>query len=290
MPAKPKFIDAHAHIWVKSDGRPLWIRQKIAALNDDFNFARLQQDSLETSPSGIILIQATATSSETEQLLAEHRRNDLVVGVIGWVDLGADPEDLQRTVQALKSDPLFSGVRAYPNSGFQPGWLFSEPVKSGLKTLAKHNVPVDFLSNFEESPGLVTLLGETGNAPAILDHGGRAHVMTGNPTQWLKSMQLLANETEIYCKISGLIERAGVEWTVESLKPWVAGLLDSFGADRLIFGSNWPIVNLMGSYSLWYETLCQVFQGLGVAENEQAMIFHRNAQKVYVQSRAGNSE
>ena len=116
---------------------------------------------------------------------------------------------------------------------------------------------------------------------AVLNHGGRPFVMTGDTSNWERDIRTLARETNCYCKISGLVERAGVEWDKETLKPWIAILIDAFGPERLLYASNWPIMTLMATPRIWIEALYEIFHDFGLDKPSREQIFSQTSQKIY---------
>lgn len=129
-------------------------------------------------------------------------------------------------------------------------------------------MPVDYLANCTQLGPVADLLADVPEMTAVINHGGRPFVMTGELGQWRRDMRRIASSTSAYIKVSGLVERAGVEWRTDTLRPWVEAMLEDFGCNRLIFASNWPIMTLMSTYGLWWEAINEIVDKAGVSTTE----------------------
>ncbi len=276
-------IDPHIHLWSLEDGREIWIRERIEALSRDFGLADFHAQSTRArlDVEGVHVVQASATVSETEHFLRAGQRNPFIRGVIGWVDLEDDAGRLGETLDRLAGMGRLSGIRAYPRREFDIEWLDLPAVRQGLAVLCERDLPVDALANCTQLARLRSALDGHDALVAVVNHGGRPFVMTGDLTGWREDIAALAERPRTYCKLSGLVERAGVEWTADTLKPWIGALLETFGPDRLIFASNWPVMTLMSTYARWLDTLDGLLHGFGLSEDECARIYRGNAQAVY---------
>ena len=276
-------IDPHIHLWSLSDGRDIWIRERIEALSRDFSLAdfHAQSGRARLAVEGVHVVQASATVEETAHYLEEGRRDPFIRGVVGWVDLEDDPGRLGETLDRLAATGHLSGIRAYPRREFDIGWLALPAVQRGLSLLARRGLPVDALANCTQLAALREALAPLDDLVAVVNHSGRPFVMTGNLTGWREDIAALAARPRTWCKLSGLVERAGVEWTAATLRPWVGALLDTFGPERLIYASNWPVMTLMSTYARWLDTLDALLDEFGLDAGERAAIFRDNAMAVY---------
>lgn len=272
-------VDAHIHTWRINDGKRIWIRDKIAALHRDFSLDDFEAMSSGCNVEAAIVVQAAANSDETDALIDQYQSEDRVAGIIGWLDLAAD--DIEERAARYAQRPKLCGIRAHPPRQFDMSWLMSAPVQRGLRAMADQSIPVDFLVNCTQLADFKRTLEPLEGLTAVLDHGGRPFVMTGDTAAWARDIADLAKNTDCRCKLSGLAERAGVEWTMETLKPWVAVLLETFGPERLVFASNWPIMTLMARPANWLDALTRILDDFGVSEADRAMIFAGNAKAVY---------
>ena len=184
-------------------------------------------------------------------------------------------------ISQLKQWDKFSGVRAHPPRHFDTKWLLSDQVIFGMKALAERKIPIDYLMNTTQLNEFLSVFDKVPDVTAVLNHGGRPFVMTGDTSNWKRDIRTLARETNCYCKISGLVERAGVEWDKETLKPWIAILIDAFGPERLLYASNWPIMTLMATPRIWIEALYEIFHDFGLDKPSREQIFSQTSQKIY---------
>lgn len=274
-------VDAHVHFWELNEGHSIWISNKIFGLQHDFTPNMLKPLCQEAGLDGVIVIQAAAAAKETEYMFRIAKEDDFIKGVIGWIDLEADTETLESEINRLKAIPKFRGIRAHPHREFDASWLVSEQVKNSYSTLARNDVPVDFLFNCTQLEPLCGVMADVPEMTSIVNHGGRPFVMTGQLEPWRSDMRRIANETGAYIKVSGLAERAGVEWQTDTLRPWVEAMLEDFGCSRLIFASNWPVMTLMSTYGHWWESINEIIEDAGVSSADRDLLFGGTAAKVY---------
>ena len=274
-------VDAHVHFWELKEGHNIWISQKIFGLQRDFTPDMLEPLCRKAGLDGVVVVQAAAAANETAYMFRIAEEEDFIKGVIGWIDLEADAETLEREIRRLKTMPKFRGIRAHPHREFDTSWLMSERVRNGYRVLARNGIPVDFLFNCTQLGPLCEVMAEVPEMTAIINHGGRPFVMTGQLEPWRSDMKRIARETGACIKVSGLAERAGVEWQTDTLRPWVEAMLEDFGCNRLVFASNWPVMTLMSTYERWIESLNVIVEDAGVDAAGRALLFGGTAAKVY---------
>lgn len=274
-------IDAHVHFWGVSFPEKVWIRKKIAALQRDFSPDELKSLMRETGVEGVVLVQAAPDQQETEYFLDIASREDFVRGVVGWVDLEEDDDKLEVSLEHYSKHPKFKGVRNHPPREFDPKWLRDSKAKRGYKRLIERSIPCDLMITCRQLKDTRELLLELPELTAVINHGGRPFVMTGEVEPWRSEMRAIARDTNAYCKLSGLLERAGQEWTTESVRPWVEILLETFGPNRLIFASNWPVMTIMATYAGWWSTLSSILDSIGASTRDREALLGGTAAKAY---------
>jgi L-fuconolactonase len=195
------------------------------------------------------------------------------------VDLEAD--DVAAALSCLQARPEFVGIRALPAEIPLPRWLARPAVRRGLRALAETGLCLDLLVRPDQLAESLELLEALPDLRADINHCGRPVIVCREWEPWASTMAAIARRTRAACKLSGLIERGGFTWSVEDLKPYVGHLLACFGADRLMFASNWPILTLTGTYRRWWDGLQAVLEGFGISEADRLAIFRGTAMRFY---------
>lgn len=273
------FLDAHIHLWRRDDGEHFWMREKIAALDRDFTEDDLRALRTRCGVGAAIAVQAMHNIAESERLLAAATSSDQLAGVVAWADL-FDPA-LEDVITRYRRHPCFVGVRPLPPDTFGGDWIDDPRTRTSLRQLQSADVSVDILQRVENLGRLRALLRDFDGLRVVLNHGGRPAVMTGQLEPWATEIRALARETSAVVKCSGLVERAGVEWSKASVEPYVATLLDAFGPSRVMFATNWPVSTISSRYELWVDTLVDILGDLGLTEDERADVMRRTATRHY---------
>lgn len=273
------YLDAHIHLWELDDGEHFWMREKIAGLYRDFTEADLRKLRSKCGVGGAILVQAYHHARETKKWLARAEASDQLVGVVGWADLFG--ERLEKGVRDYQRSPKFVGLRPLPPDTFGGDWLADPRSKTAIARLQGLDVSVDTLQRVENLPRARAFFRQFTGLRLVLNHGGRPAVMTGELEPWRSEIRAFAKETSALTKCSGLVERAGVEWTKESVKPYVATLIEAFGTNRVMFATNWPVMTISSTYELWVNTLVQILDELGLSTAERDDIMWRTAARHY---------
>jgi L-fuconolactonase len=280
MPA----IDAHCHVWRRDDGEALALRDKIPALFRDFTLDELTTLQQRSGVDGAILVQAVDSVAESDRLLALAEREQRVLGVVAWADPVRD--DFEAVIGRYQASKRFVGIRPMPHDTFGGGWLRAPQTRRAFAHLERLGCSVDLLVQEGDLDALCELVGPFGRLPSVLDHAGRPCVMAGERGPWRSRMRRLAQCPGLSVKCSGLTERAGVEWTRETIKPWIADMLEIFGDHRVMFASNWPIVTLACRYDLWLDTVSSVLAEVGLSADSQDRVMRHNAITHYGLDRA----
>ena len=272
-------LDAHIHLWRRADGDDVWVAAKIGGLARDFTEDDWRAHADASGVRGAILVQAAHSMAETERWLLRTAAEPRIVGVVGWADLHA--EGLAADVARLGAQRKLVGIRPLPPGTFGPDWLVDPRTRRGLATLAASGLAVDLLVKW---PGLARARELVAGLPelkVVLNHCGRPDTMTGLQEPWAGDLRAFARATTATIKLSGLIERAGIEWTKESLRPYVETVIDAFGPSRVMFATNWPVLEIGGTYEHWVEVLCAILDDLGLPEADRGAILAGTACRAY---------
>ena len=272
------FVDAHHHVWSLARGDYGWLKPEQEAIYRDFTLADLAPLNEAAGVTTTVLVQAAPTLEETRFLLkVAQDSKGLVKGVVGWVDLadvGAIP-----TLTRLARNPLLKSIRPMLQDLPDPSWILRADVGRALSALPRLGLRLDALVTPAQLPALLHMLDRHPDLAVVIDHGAKPDIANGMWEPWAGSMRAAADNPRVRCKISGLVTEAGTNWTIETLRPYFDHLRDCFGAQRLMWGSDWPVVNLAGSYQRWYATTKALIAGL--PPQERAAIMGGTARKFY---------
>ena len=271
-------VDAHHHVWRLARGDYGWLTPALAPIHRDFSLDDLRPLLRVADIGATVLVQAAPTDAETDFLLATANASaGLVRGVVGWVDC-AGPDAVSR-LAALAHDPLFKSVRPMLQDLPDPEWILRPEVRPALAALPGLRLRFDALVTPAQLPALLAMLDRHPDIAVVIDHGGKPAIGAGAWEPWAALMAALARHPLVHCKLSGLVTEAGPAWRVASLARYVEHLLGCFGASRLLWGSDWPVVNLAGDYGRWVAAPDALLAGLSGSEREA--IRGGNARRFY---------
>ncbi len=274
-------IDAHHHVWDLSVRDQPWTVD-LPGLHRSFDLAELRPSVLAHGVDATVVVQTITVADETPELLALAAREPLVAGVVGWVDLTAP--DVADRLAALRSRPgghRLVGIRHLVQGEPDPRWLCRDDVRRGLAAVAGAGLAYDLLVVPPQLPAAIETVAALPELTFVLDHAGKPAIASGGGlASWRSDIRALAALPNVAVKLSGLITEADhATWTVDQLRPYARTLLDAFGADRVMFGSDWPVCLLAGSYDDVIAA-AEVLTG-GLDAREQAAVFGRTAARWY---------
>jgi L-fuconolactonase len=271
-------VDAHHHVWQLARGDYGWLTPDLAAIHRDFTLDDLSPLLAHAGIEATVLVQAAPTLAETEFLLATAAHgNGCVRGVVGWADLAAP--DAVATLSRLARDPLLKSIRPMLQDLRDPEWILRAEVGRALAALPGFGLRFDALVKPAQMPALLRMLDRHPDLAVVVDHGAKPPIATGEWRPWADLVDAIARHPHVHCKLSGLVTEAQPDWTVESLRPWVDHVLECFGTARLMWGSDWPVVNLAGGYTRWLAATDLLLGALDAAG--RAAIFGGNAARFY---------
>jgi L-fuconolactonase len=260
---RPPRIDAHQHFWRLGRGDYGWLTPALAPIYRDFEPADLEPLLRRTGIDRTVLVQAAPTVAETRFLLELAARTPFVAGVVGWAPL--DAPNAEEVVAELAGDARLRGIRPMLHDIPEVDWMLRSAVSAGLRAIAVRNLTFDALVRPPHLPSLRRLLDRHPDLRVVIDHGAKPDVAAGRTTSWAPwadDMAHLARDTRSWVKLSGLVTEDGASWSVERLRPYVDHVLHHFGPDRVIFGSDWPVVTLRAGYAEWLAAVEALLGGL----------------------------
>ena len=270
-------LDAHQHFWHFDPVRDSWIDEDMQVIRRDFLPDELSPHLSEHGIDGSIAVQASPFLEENDFLLglaAEHR---FILGVVGWIDLcGAEAKEQLRHYHQQKR---FVGVRHIVQAE-GPGFMDRPDFRAGLSLLANLGLTYDLLIHHHQLAEAIRLVAAFPDQPFVLDHLAKP-VIAGQPDrEWVDQLHSLARHENVSCKLSGMVTETAVpDWTPQLLKPYVETVLEAFGPDRVMYGSDWPVCLVDATYTQQLDALryaCDQLSG-----NERDRLFGDNAAKFY---------
>jgi L-fuconolactonase len=252
-------IDAHQHFWDIRRYQYPWTPPGESPLRRNYVPQDLEPILKRNRFEGSVVVQANTILDETRWLLELASEHEFIRGVVGWVDLtnprrGAALDEFQR-------HPKFKGVRHLVHDEPDMNWLSRANVIAGLRELARRGIPYDLLLRPEHLKIVPGVAEKVPGLPMVVDHIAKPPIAAGRMDGWAEDMAVVAKIPNVYCKLSGMITEADPHgWKAEQLRPYVSHVLNLFGPDRLMFGSDWPVCTLAGS---WKEALAAFTQAIG---------------------------
>ena len=260
-----EWIDAHHHLWRYSEAEYPWMSAQMQAIRRDFSVHDLADEANASGVIGTIAVQARQSVEETECLLAVAQSSLLVKGVVGWAPL-SDP-NVTEWLDKWKGNPLLKGVRHVLHDEADDEYMLRPDFNAGIRALMSYRLRYDLLIFERHLPQTISFVDRHPNQLFILDHIAKPHIRDGVFESWKTNISRLAERTNVYCKLSGMATEANWNnWNADTLKPYFDHVLRIFGPSRLMFGSDWPVLNLAGSYVTWVEIVDQWLSNLSKDE------------------------
>lgn len=273
-----RITDAHHHFWQAKVFDILRLPPEMSLLQHDYTPEDLKPLLDDAGVKQTVLVQTYSSMENTLDFLRAAEGRPWVGAVVGWVDL-ADPR-VGESLDELQRHPKFRGVRHQWHDEPDPAWILRSEVLRGLKELASRGIPFDLLPKEPQWPYIPRLAEAVPGLSLVIDHIGKPRIDRGQFDEWAAAMARAAEYPQMTCKLSGMITEADWRnWKPADLKPYVDKVLELFGAQRVMWGSDWPVCLLAGSYARVFEALRECLAGLDEADLEQVM--GGNARRFY---------
>lgn len=273
-------IDAHQHYWQPARGDYDWMPMDDAMLARPYGPADLAPQIAAHGIGHTVLVQAAATIAETEYMLGLADATPSVAAVVGWIDF-ENPADLAH-LRRLAGHPKFVGVRPMIQDIPDDDWMLRDDVQWGFRALADLDLTFDALGFPRHLAHFHTILKRYPDLRVVVDHCMKPQIRDHSDANfrfWADGMARIADETGAYCKFSALVTEAAPDWTLEDLRPYVAHVFDRFGADRVMWGSDWPVCRSRCEYGDWRAAAAALTADLSDAE--RARIYGGTASEFY---------
>ncbi|WP_411029727.1 amidohydrolase family protein [Spongiimicrobium sp. 3-5] len=271
-------IDSHQHFWKYNAEKHAWIDNSMKAIRRDFLPSDLRPVLQANKIDGCIAVQADQSFEETEFLLACAENDNFIKGVVGWVDLLKT--DVEEQLTAFAQNNLFKGVRHIVQDEPDTYFMLRPDFQRGISLLSKFGLTYDILIYKHQLPAAIELAHRFPNQTFILDHMAKPQVSDGLENEWKSHIEQLGACQNVYCKLSGLVtETKGYRWKKEDFFPFLDTVMKAFGTDRVMFGSDWPVCLLAGSYKDVLSVISNYIETLPSADQKQIM--GQNAANIY---------
>lgn len=241
-------IDSHQHFWRYSPTEHVWMTERMAAIRRDFLPGDLQPLLAEAGFDGCVAVQARQSLEETRWLLDLAAEHEFIRGVVGWVDLRSP--DLPTQLATLAHDPKLVGVRHVVHDETDDGFMLGPDFQHGLARLSDYGLAYDLLLFPKHLPVAVKLVSAFPDQRFVLDHIAKPAIAAGVVSPWREDLRELARHPHVSCKLSGMVTEARWrEWKRDDFSRYLDIVLETFGPERVMIGSDWPVCTLSASYA-----------------------------------------
>jgi L-fuconolactonase len=272
-------IDGHQHFWRVERGDYHWMDASVPVLCHDYLPNDLRPSLIKHAIDRTILVQAAQTIAETDFLLELAAENEFIGGVVGWLDM--DNEDFPSQFARYRKKPKFIGLRPMLQDLKDDGWILRPKVLKSLQLVAEADFPFEFLTHTRHIPYVLKALETVGPMRAVINHISKPEIRLQKLEPWKTYIVQLAQHPNLCCKLSGMITEADhQDWSPVTFRPYIDHVVDCFGWDRVIFGSDWPVCLLAGSYDQVVQVLTDAL-GMRMGETEERKLFGENAASFY---------
>lgn len=272
-------IDSHQHFWEINDTDYVWMGEEHAVIKRDFLPADLRPLLADSGLDGCVAVQARQMTVETDWLLALAASHDLIRGVVGWVPLCEQAGE--PWLEKYAGMPGLVGVRHVVHDEPDDNFILRADFNEGVSRLKNYGLTYDILIFGRHLPQTIEFVDRHPGQAMVVDHIAKPVIRAGNFDEaWSRGIRELARRGQVMCKLSGVVtEIRDPTWDIDLIQPYFDTVIEAFGADRIMFGSDWPVCLLRADYSRWVEVVQQLLAPL--SEHEQAAILGGNAVRFY---------
>ena len=271
-------IDAHQHFWIYNQEEYKWIDESMVKLRRNFLPSHLNRVLKRNGIDFCVTVQARQNLQETKWLLELVQNNSFIKGIVGWVNLKSN--SVEQELEQFAAYKKFKGIRHVLQDEKDDGYMLRSDFKQGLRQLEKYGLTYDVLIYPRHIKYACTLVHEFPHQKFIIDHLAKPLIKESKIEPWKKDMQKLAREDNVLCKLSGMVTEANWNsWKQEDFIPYMEIMLEAFGPNRLLFGSDWPVCTVVAKYEQVLGIVTNFISSLSPAE--QAHIMGQNAIDFY---------
>jgi L-fuconolactonase len=271
-------IDAHQHFWKFDRGRDSWITDEMKIIRTDFLPQHLEPSLKENGFDGCVVVQSDQSEMENAFQLANAENYDFIKGIVGWVDLQA--ENIEGRLEFYRGFKKMKGFRHVLQGEPRRDLMLKPAFMNGISKLNDFGFTYDILILPDQLIYIEKLVRTFPGQKFVIDHLAKPYIRKGKIDDWEKDIKAVASNPNVYCKISGMVTEADwKEWKREDFKPYIKTIVNCFGTDRILFGSDWPVCLVAASYREVVGIVKDYFSEF--TSYEQEKIFGANAIEFY---------
>ena len=268
-------VDAHQHFWSVARGDYGWLTEEMGPIFRDFAPHDLAPLLEAANIDKTVIVQAAPSVEETEYMLGIADATDFVGKVVGWVN--AEDREHARHLERFAAHKKFAGIRPMVQDIPDPEWIHNRDVAWTYDAIQDLDLTIDALGFPVHAAPFLRLFEKYPDMRAVVDHCMKPQIRDNAFDDWSVAIARIANDTGAYCKLSGIVTESDSGWTPETIKPYAEHVLHVFGPDRVMWGSDWPVVNLASDYATWH----QIAENLVTDPSDRAKIFGQTAARFY---------
>ena len=263
-------IDSHQHFWNYEPVKHEWIDESMAVIRKDFTPSDLKLVYDQNNIDGCVAVQADQTLEETDFLLDLASSNDFIKGVVGWADLRS--ENIENTLASYQDQDKLKGFRHVVQGEADHNFLLRPNFTRGISLLEKYNYTYDILIFPHQLGATLEFVKKFPNQKFVIDHIAKPYIKDGFFDGWAAMIKEIANYENVSCKLSGMITEADFNtWTEQQIHPYMEVVLNSFGAERTMYGSDWPVCLVAGNYTRVKNLTTEFIAKLSTTEQKAIM-------------------
>lgn len=271
-------IDSHQHFWKFDPVRDSWIDESMKVIQKDFYPRDLQPVLSANGIDGCIAVQADQSLSENEFHLELASKHDFIKGIVGWIDLQAD--NISDQLESYQEHQKIKGFRHVLQGEKQRDFMLRPDFKRGIGALLKFGYTYDILIYPDQLEYTKQFVAAFPDQPFVIDHLAKPHIKDRKIDQWRDDIASVAAYENVYCKVSGMVTEAEwVGWKQSDFTPYMDAIVEAFGTNRLMFGSDWPVCLVAAGYDQVLGIINDYFKSF--SKMEQDAIFGATAMRFY---------
>ena len=266
-------IDAHQHVWDPAIAEYDWLVHEPPAINRAIGFDELEPELVGAGVDFTVLVESADNAEDTQLMVDTAAQHLRVAAIVGWVPL-ENPQRARATIERYAADPLMVGVRTLIHNQADPNWLLRDGVDESLGLLESAGLAFDVVAVLPRHLELVPIIAERHpDLRIVIDHLSKPPIGLSDREPWWSLIAAAAEYPLVHAKVSGLYSATDdpSRWTTEQIRPFLDRALETFGADRLMYGGDWPVSMIAGGYARVWAGLSSLFEGLSAVDREQVL-------------------